>query len=715
MEDHDVDRFGMSDADVPQEGRAPAPPDMSVERLSNEESPSPRSSAVSASEGANVAGKEIDQSHNKNDYRGAVIYSPELIPDLARSMVGDRNGRGLQDPEALRRLAENYVAPDGLLETRHGQGRTALDVLVERRVVLVSAPGDECGQLSACLRLSYELQRRKPDLIVREELMDQTVRLHPATLLATQEPAAILIDLRGSDGADLQAIDRGLVELTNHLQHYDSYLMLIIPPGTERSFEDRVPGRVHVLGKPDPMRVLAHITGVDASTLVDDTGVPEQLTDMWPPKVKAVAEAVRDATERGARPHRALHDALEQESSARPSELRNRILERQGEQDAEWIALLLAAATLETASSQHIAQAADQLLAHNEIPPPEPKAPLLRRSPSVRLQHLPTEWFDPVDRAFRARSFGTDVLRYFWDEHPDLHDPLLAWFGSLPRHVDDLERHDLEQLADRTVLLARQGGARIALGLATSWTKTADSAGGRSARSPRDRYRRSIAVRLLTTAATDSGLGKPVRQQLWHWARDGNTDLKLLTSEVCGGIGAAFPRIALTRLKHLAGSEDAEVRTSVLGSLQQIGTELGTSRFLRYLAEWFDDASPARLDLMSQGVHEVLTDLPGTVDPEAAEGFWRHAIDTMPPKHIKPLVESWLHVAAQLHVDQRGEMVEPLVQATGPEFNRIAQVKHASKPESSSLDLSGVSSGLADVVRQLWIRLEEIDPVWGRE
>src|SRR5699024_10058117 len=89
----------------------------------------------------------------------------------------------------------------------------------------------------------------------------------------------------------------------------------------------------------------------------------------------------------------------------------------------------------------------------------------------TRLHHL-QDWFNLDTRELLPPGAGSEVLRYFWSEHPELRAPVQKWLIELPGAVRSLERDDLEQLADRAAELATLSGHRLALDLATGWLET---------------------------------------------------------------------------------------------------------------------------------------------------------------------------------------------------------------------------------------------------
>ncbi|MBP2329902.1 hypothetical protein JOF56_010287 [Kibdelosporangium banguiense] len=708
LEEHDVDAFGMLDSPAPEQDRLQPEPVL-PEPVAEPAEPEPRQVPPLSIDGNGNDTALRDINKPRFDI-GALVLTDGLL-QLARASSEKRSGRGLQDRDALVHLADRYVEPPGLLGlSSGGQPKTAIEILRDRRVLLLTAEAHDGGQFAACMRLGHELRKGHPDLVVREELIDE---LRVADLLVDHEPAVVIGDLRDAHDK-LQSVRRGLVEFVEELERHLSYLILIIPSDQARRFEDFLPGRVHHLSRPTPLKVFArHAIGLDSESFAHDSVLTDRLRNLWPPEVKELADAVSDRIGQDEDPAHALQEVLRSQRDEQGPSLRELVRKRQDSGDIEWLALLLAATLLEGAETWHIVDAADRLLALNGAQRKK-TVPLLRPSPYTRLLALDYESFNCDDRKFQPRGTGTSVLRFFWREHRDLRKTLKRWIGELPRQISDLTREELERLADRCAELAGEDSAEVALELAEGWAATksgTDSDGDRTSDHPTARYRRSIAVRLLTTTATDPAVGTRIRQKLLEWSKGANSDLQLLTAEVCAGIGESFPRIALTRLKHLANSENPHVRIAVLEATRQIGTDLGVSSFLRYVSEWFDNAAPARLSLLADSVATVLMKDKEDVDIETAAAFWRQALDTMPPESLRPVVASWLHVAAGASPAQRDLMVEPLVLATESKTQRIAQILYASRSAPNQPD-PAESDPLAATLHRLSVRLDEVDPVW---
>ncbi|MEU4744246.1 hypothetical protein AB0G02_27805 [Actinosynnema sp. NPDC023658] len=631
----------------------------------------------------------------------------DQFAELARPRK--RTGRGLQDHSALARLASRYVPPSRLLTTSTpGEPDSALSVLLRDQVLLLTAKERRGGQFAASLRLGYELQKSRRELVVREELID---RLGDDDLLVEDEPAVVVVDLRTAPHDELQAVRRDLVELCKQFVSHQSYLILIIPVAHKREFEEFLPGRVHDLECPKPVDVLAKYLGTPATDpVLNSSEFADDLRDLWPPTIKEVADAVSDRGNRGEEREQALREVLRDRQGDPGPPLREVVRKKQGKSEVEWLALLLAAALLEGAAPWHVVAAADSLLVLNKVERKK-TVPLLTPSPYTRLSDLDYGSFTPENCRFQASDSGAEVFRYFWQEHRDLRKTMVEWMGALPGQISDLTRDELERFADRCAELAGCGGTKEVLELAEIWARPSAESDDGVSDHWKIRYRRSIAVRLLTTTATDPAAGARIRQKLLDWSKKGeNLNLQLLTAEVCAGIGEAFPRIALTRLKYLADSPNPDVWSATRQATVSIGADLGTASFLRHVAEWSENAGSARLRLMVESTATVLARDSEDADLAAVVEFWRQALRTMPLENLYPAIVSWLRTAAETPDTRWDHMMAPLVLATDAELKPIGQVRHAGRSAAGYGHATG-SGRLIAIVERLSSQLDEIDPL----
>ncbi|MBA8823012.1 hypothetical protein FHX42_000341 [Saccharopolyspora lacisalsi] len=673
--------------------------------------------AVDSISGSGVTvAKEVDHSRDKriNSPEFNLYSSAEEILEVARS--ADPGARRREwDADALRKSAENYVVPQGLLEPEE---RSAYRVLTSRRHLAITAPVDRAGHEAAALRLAHEVRKRSvPDLVVCKELVDRDFRLTAKTLLRETRPCLVILDLRDALDSAVDRVCNGLTSFVEELEPRNGYLVLLLPHGQRRRFDDEFPARAHELGRPPAPEVLSrHLRGVDDSAdLLEQSRLTAYLEQAWPPRATELACWVSEIAERGetdsAELARQACGVVEDWSGA----LREEIAAHQQEEDVEWLSLLLAAALLEGARPQQIVAASDRLLRRLEHRPPEAES-LLRPGVVTTLRKLGSTVFDVERSRFERPHYGESVLRHFWSEHPMLRRSIRDWMAEL--RVGGLHRRDLERVADRTTELARVTGSRVAIDLARRWA-TPEGGSSAGAVGGFDGARRSIAVRLLTNTALDATTGRHVRDKLYDWAQRGTSpELGLVVAEVCGGaMSVEFPRVALTRLKLLAASENEAVHAAVVEALTSIAGHLGPPGFLRYLAEWFDRAEPIRLATLAEGIDAVLALAvegdalsPDFIDAAEVRIFWRRALDDMPLEESRRVLAAWLRPATSVPETVRERMVEVLVEATEHQPHRIQRLYYASRIATPSSEAPGTDP-LGDVVQQMWTRLDEVDPL----
>ncbi|MEV1023232.1 hypothetical protein [Streptomyces sp. NPDC050264] len=135
------------------------------------------------------------------------------------------------------------------------------------------------------------------------------------------------------------------------------------------------------------------------------------------------------------------------------------------------------------------------------------------------------------------------ILANLWSEFPTERDLLNKWavaVAAAPEVTDEDARHVTTRLLQ--LATSRRDGDildAIATGLSGS--------------------RRPLAAGALADAALDPQIGKYVRNRLYGWARKSSTapQILALVAEVCGGrLGEVEPRLALTRLRWVAGSSE---------------------------------------------------------------------------------------------------------------------------------------------------------------
>lgn len=200
--------------------------------------------------------------------------------------------------------------------------------------------------------------------------------------------------------------------------------------------------------------------------------------------------------------------------------------------DLEMRAFMCAAAVLHPGQGGAVARAARKLTALLH-PADSESAPLPLQGPPLATRAEEIEARLDADGAVRfdRPQYAPAVRHFVWQNYAEFRPELTEWITSIPgddtaravETVVDLVTATLdESLLDRT---------------AETWSAT----------------HRRAAVGLLSTLATEPGIGQRVRALLYRWAYDGKDERRMLTvAAVCALYGTAYEQNALTRLRQLA-------------------------------------------------------------------------------------------------------------------------------------------------------------------
>ncbi|MGW2115349.1 hypothetical protein [Streptomyces zhihengii] len=218
-----------------------------------------------------------------------------------------------------------------------------------------------------------------------------------------------------------------------------------------------------------------------------------------------------------------------------------------GDDDLRERALLVAAALLENTPADIVLDAADQLF--REVGGALPAGGALAgRDLQARLEAISagTVGNENISLAKDRPGLPDAVLRYVWQQRPQLRHVLLEWASQISAPNGIAVRH-LPRIADALVQLSLMPGGSVVLPVACAWIET-----GRPAH-------RQLALGILESMALHPDTGADVRKQLYDWAQQKSLspDLAQAVAEICGGpLGRRYPRIALTRLRLLASRTD---------------------------------------------------------------------------------------------------------------------------------------------------------------
>lgn len=634
-----------------------------------------------------TAGRDVDQSSGKILVRGDFY----LQTTMARTDDPTRPRRRL-DSGALQQIAQTYVESD--------QIAALLGVITEHRV-LVLACVPESGYRTTAAYLSY---RHDDSITVEEILADEEINL-VATVKEWEKPHALIVDFTAATEDEVAALEGQLAAASESM---DSHSRLIVAVDTKHFalFANSVPGRVFTLVRPDPLMVFAkHLADttlpISVEQLAANDWISRQLAAAWPPAVSRLALLLKEIAPSTLDSQEKLIEGARDAHSDWAAKLRSVDIGRTP--DPARLAQLISAATLEHAAPASVVHAATILLqvsgyAHDEL------HPLSLAGAVTQLEELSSTSLNPEKVTFGRPGYGVAVLCHLWTEHPWLRPDITKWFIRIPTAVNGLRQEDHERLSDRVAELAARTDPLIAVKLASSWSRLSDKG------TPVSLTAESIAVRLLAHTARDRRIGPTIRRTLLHWARTGNIGKQLATIKVCqSGLAEEYPQIVLTRLKHLAGSEDQGVRAGVADALVRLSVHLGVVPLLSALIEWFDNSPPIRYSTLGASLAQVLRERQdfSLFPRRVLITFWERAFDTLKLEDAQALVAAWLDNASRSEQPGRSDaMVEILVSATDKNFHRIAQLIYASRV---SVRLHTIADdAVRSLFEQILTRLDEV-------
>ncbi|MFI7114803.1 hypothetical protein ACIBK9_51420 [Nonomuraea sp. NPDC050227] len=306
-------------------------------------------------------------------------------------------------------------------------------------------------------------------------------------------------------------------------------------------------------------------------------------------------------------------------------------------------ALWLAAAVLEGSTSSSVFTAARTLSEILELRP-EAGHGLVGPSTRKRLESISAH-NDDGRVVFSRTAFGASTLDFVWSHWPQLHKDLQDWFGKLAQQLPEDGPLIAERVAD---LAIRQRHFAMLNTLATGFLEGTATFG--------------LGVALLTRAAMSDELGRAARRALYQWSRQSPPRHPAAVVATCTGpLAEAFPRVALTRLKHVALTAVTDVRKNLVDGLTSLATNLQLRReLLDELVRWLDRSEPeSRRIVAAEALLKVLLlqDPDGRLlllehpDPgwePALAVAWRSLLRSpLPEAEIRSGVSYWLEAAAQ--------------------------------------------------------------------
>ncbi|MEU3169290.1 hypothetical protein [Streptosporangium sp. NPDC006930] len=237
-------------------------------------------------------------------------------------------------------------------------------------------------------------------------------------------------------------------------------------------------------------------------------------------------------------------------------------------------ALRLSAAILEGSGPTSVFVAARELSDVLDLSP-ETGHGLVGPSTRKRLEDISAH-YDDGRVVFSRTAFASSTLDFVWTHWPQLHDDLRQWFRRLAQKLPN----DGSLIADRVADLAiRQRHFGLLNSLATGYLD--------------DPGTFDLGVALLTRAATSDELGRAARRMLYDWSRNTPTRHSAVVAACSSQLAEAFPRVALTRLKHVAINNDVNIQKQLVAALIHLASKPQLRRdVLDELVRWLNPSAP---------------------------------------------------------------------------------------------------------------------------
>ncbi|MBB5081889.1 hypothetical protein [Nonomuraea endophytica] len=237
-------------------------------------------------------------------------------------------------------------------------------------------------------------------------------------------------------------------------------------------------------------------------------------------------------------------------------------------------ALRLAAAILEGSSPASVFVAARELSSLLDLDA-EAGHGLVGPSTRKRLEDISARCDDgPV--VFSRTAFASATLDFVWTHWPQLHDDLRQWFRQVAQKLPG----DGSLIADRVADLAiRQRHFGMVHSLATGYLDDSGTF--------------DLGVALVTRVAMSDELGRTARRLLYDWSRDTPSRHSAVVVACSGPLAEAFPRMALTRLKHVAITNDPGIQRKLVDALTDLAGKPQLRRdVLDELVQWLNPDAP---------------------------------------------------------------------------------------------------------------------------
>ncbi|MFE6104093.1 hypothetical protein ACFVQ4_29620 [Streptomyces laurentii] len=501
------------------------------------------------------------------------------------------------DADEVRLVDHAYVHAEGKLasgERQVARGARLLTQTTDRHSVIVLIGPDGTGRRATALRVLRDAGVEPKNL---QSLVLDWDRPRTEQLPSTPHHGFVL-DL--SDYSSLpDDFHDGLSGYQEEASTAGACLVILATPATWRPRNRAHIPRIEHVAPPALDVARSHLRELRAERLpwLEETGDLAQLLTYATAPDDAVwlAEIIADAEDNG-------QEEVKGEFEGWQKHLLQWFKDHDEEEHLRDRALLIATALLDGLPADVVMAAADQLFKQVKGKPPAGGA-LAGPDLETRLENIEAARTEDDGLSLSAvrRGLGEAVLTHVWAQRPHLRGELLRWASqiTMPKGIAAKYR---AQVAEALTQLATGPGGQAVLGIVKEWI-AADS-----------EPQRRLAAGVLESTATHPGIGVAVRKYLYDAAGQERLSeaLARTVAEVCAGrFGHEYPRVALTRLRILAGRGDQRGAQAVAEAVRHLAAEPDLrSLVLGEIVDWAE-SDDARIRGAGTRAFLALTELTG--------------------------------------------------------------------------------------------------------
>ncbi|MGS2645609.1 hypothetical protein [Streptosporangium sp. G12] len=451
-------------------------------------------------------------------------------------------------PEVLQEMSDTYVRKD-----RNGDDKASeVERILHQKKFVVISGNEGTGRFITAVNAILAAQLHPVQILLDPDDIERS--------LITKTGQGHLIDLGELEEEAVARLSKVLRDYVARIRASISSLVIIATPQECRLLDPDDDAVVSIIGPcADPV-FRSHLACATSRWYADQYAEYPKLKDVLQgattrEATRLASLARKRADHKDCTSEKTIEEVLVEFLKRANTDVRDLFSKTSTNQSEYHRALVLSASALEGARPAAVFSATAQLVEALELEK-YPGRGSFGPGSSKLLASIDAELVDGVVR-FRRTDYALPILDYAWGDHVYLRKHLDPWIISLGA------TNESDHIGSVLLHLAESHSVpNLIVDAVTSWVGKYAS--------------RARAVQLLDNAALSTEIGRSIRQSLYQWSVIPSTpeDIQVAVAEVCGGnLGSFFPRVALTRLRHLADRDSLRVKGTVCAALAALGRD----------------------------------------------------------------------------------------------------------------------------------------------